>query len=253
MKRPSWIGCHVTALASFLCPLNVCRSSLRLRRSKSLRRWSLEAVISQLPLSFHFKSITVDLWAWRVAKAWPHLGSHSLIGCWLSLLPETMRDFCGCQWTHFTSAPCPRMTRSSWHRRKSKILSVPSSLHVTNFESVGQKLINLWEKKIILCWLHFISLLSLFRYGFGFFISFQDEVWEERRRIDWKLEASILFKLLMNCWFGLRNSTASELKTALSIENIQKFIHLNFQIFYKHINLWLSLNKNFGTSLYSQK
>lgn len=141
MKSPSWIGCHVTALASFLCPLNVCRSSLRLRKSNNFSRWSRDAVISQLPLSFHFKSMTVDLWAWSVASAWPHFGSHNLIGCWLSLLPDTTSDFWGCQWTHFTSAPCPLITRSSWHRRKSKIRRVPSSLHVANFVSVGQKLL----------------------------------------------------------------------------------------------------------------
>ena len=148
VKRPSWTGCQQTALASFLWPRKVWRSSLRFLKSKSFSKWSLDAVMSQLPLSFHFKSMTVDLWAWRVAIAVPLFGSHNLIGCWLSLLPETMSDFWGCQWTHLTSAPWPRMTRSSLHRRKSKILKVPSSEHVTNFVSVGQKLKWLhWKRK----------------------------------------------------------------------------------------------------------
>lgn len=150
VKRPSWTGCQVTALASFLWPRNVWRSSLRLRKSNNFSRWSRDAVMSQFPLSFHFRSMTVDLWAWRVARAWPHFGSQILIGCWLSLLPDTISDFVGCQSTHFTSAPCPLITRSSWHRRKSKILKVPSSLQLTNFESVGQKLLRIsWEKRII--------------------------------------------------------------------------------------------------------
>lgn len=134
-KSPSWTGCHDTALASFLCPRNTCTSSRKFLRSKSFKRWSLEAVISQLPLLFHFKSMTVDLWAclpgkhsfcremlnqeqecfntYNVAKDCPLFGSQSLIGCWLSLLPETISDFCGCQWTHLTSAPWPLNTRSS--------------------------------------------------------------------------------------------------------------------------------------------
>lgn len=139
-KRPSWIGCQQTELASFLCPRNVCISSFKLRKSKSFKRWSRDAVISQLPLSFHLRSITVDLCAWSVLRACPLFGSHNLIGCWLSLLPDIMSPFWGCQCTHFTSAPWPRRTRSSWHLRKSIIRTVPSSLHVANFVSVGQKL-----------------------------------------------------------------------------------------------------------------
>lgn len=42
-----------------------------------------------------------------VAKGFPVLGSHNLTGCWLSLLPDITRPLWGCQWTHFTSAPCP--------------------------------------------------------------------------------------------------------------------------------------------------
>lgn len=120
-----------------------------------ISRSSDEPVSVVVPLKVHYrrfvsterfrlnKTSTNKLFSktyWRVANAWPHFGSHSLIGCWLSLLPDTMRDFCGCQWTHLTSAPCPLKTLSSWHRRKSKILSVPSSLHDANFASVGQKL-----------------------------------------------------------------------------------------------------------------
>lgn len=50
-------------MASFLCPLKTWSSSFRLRMSKSLQRWSREAVSSQLPLRFSFTSITVFLWA----------------------------------------------------------------------------------------------------------------------------------------------------------------------------------------------
>lgn len=131
-KRPSCMGCQDTELASFLWPRKTWTSSRRLRMSKSLSRWSLDAVTSQLPLSFHFRSITVDLWAcllmiekmWvcavesmikihpkrnthRVARAMPLLGSQILMGCWLSLLPLTIIPFCGCQCTHLTSAPWP--------------------------------------------------------------------------------------------------------------------------------------------------
>lgn len=63
LKSPSCMGCHETELASFLWPRKTWASSFRLRMSNSLSKWSLEAVISQFPLSFHFKSITVDLWA----------------------------------------------------------------------------------------------------------------------------------------------------------------------------------------------
>ena len=42
-----------------------------------------------------------------VARHCPDLVSHSFSGCWLSLLPDAINDFCGCQLTHFTSAPCP--------------------------------------------------------------------------------------------------------------------------------------------------
>ena len=50
-------------VASFLWPLKTCSSSLRLRMSNSFIKWSLDAVSSQLPLAFHFTSITVNLWA----------------------------------------------------------------------------------------------------------------------------------------------------------------------------------------------
>lgn len=50
-----------------------------------------------------------SLWArtYSVARLWPVFGSQNLMGCWLSLLPETTNPFVGCQSTHFTSAPCP--------------------------------------------------------------------------------------------------------------------------------------------------
>lgn len=106
-KRPSWLGCQATLDASFLWPRNVWTSWLRFLRSNSFNRWSLDAVTNQLPFSFHFTSITVDLWACRVARDCPVFGSHNFTGCWLSLLPEMTRLFCGCQWTHLTSAPWP--------------------------------------------------------------------------------------------------------------------------------------------------
>ena len=36
----------------------------------TLSRWSLLAVISQLPFWFQAQSITVDLWAWIVVRTW---------------------------------------------------------------------------------------------------------------------------------------------------------------------------------------
>lgn len=50
-----------------------------------------------------------SLWArtYSVARLWPVFGSQNLMGCWLSLLPDTTNPFVGCQSTHFTSAPWP--------------------------------------------------------------------------------------------------------------------------------------------------
>lgn len=47
-----------------------------------------------------------------VEMLWPLRQSHSFTGCWLSLLPETNRDFRGCQSQHLTSAPWPGWVRS---------------------------------------------------------------------------------------------------------------------------------------------
>lgn len=47
----------------------------------------------------------LDNYTYRVARLWPVFGSQNLIGCWLSLLPETTNPFVGCQSTHLTSAP----------------------------------------------------------------------------------------------------------------------------------------------------
>lgn len=73
-----------------------------------MSKWSRDAVTNQFPFSFHLTSMTVDLCACKVASDWPVFGSHNLTGCWLSLLPEMTRLFCGCQCTHFTSAPWPK-------------------------------------------------------------------------------------------------------------------------------------------------
>lgn len=55
---------------------------------------------------------------YSVARLCPVLGSQNLIGCWLSLLPETTNPLVGCQSTHFTSAPWPVgkhiRTKSHW-------------------------------------------------------------------------------------------------------------------------------------------
>lgn len=171
-RRLIHILIRIIPVASFLCPLKTCSSSLRLRMSKSLHKWSRDAVNSQLPLRFHFTSMTVFLCAclrtkrnktqnelpflislsrlstqtqtkisnattflskglphlltnhlsmgnkdynifvfyrrlltYSVAKLCPVFGSQNLIGCWLSLLPDTTKPFVGCQSTHFTSAP----------------------------------------------------------------------------------------------------------------------------------------------------
>ena len=55
-------------VASFLWPRKTWSSSFRFRMSKSLQRWSRDAVSSQLPLRFNFTSITVFLWAWLETK-----------------------------------------------------------------------------------------------------------------------------------------------------------------------------------------
>lgn len=176
-NRPSWTGCQATLLDSFLCPRKTCTSTFKFLMSNSFRRWSRLAVTNQLPLLFHFTSITVLLWAWLeikkklnmirtcsfthrflydllvcrqgliqihqgcgkplesapmcdignktyiVAKEVPDLGSHSLTGCWLSLLPEMMRPLWGCQWTHLTSAPCPENPHGwlEWQGKRSQI------------------------------------------------------------------------------------------------------------------------------------
>ena len=126
---PSCTGCHCTQLASFLWPRNVWSSCFRFLMSNSLSRWSLDAVSNQFPFLFQLQSITVDLCACIVNSVWPDqseisilstnqksvlnfinqseisiilcqpirdydidwpdLGSQSLIGCWLSLLPLT--------------------------------------------------------------------------------------------------------------------------------------------------------------------
>lgn len=99
-NSPSWTGCQATAakpnnrerghdyrvrrlqgrvtkwearrrhtpVASFLWPRKTWSSSFRFRISKSLQRWSRDAVRSQLPLRFNFTSITVFLWAWLETK-----------------------------------------------------------------------------------------------------------------------------------------------------------------------------------------
>ena len=45
--------------------------------------------------------------AYIVARLAPVRGSHNLIGCCVSLLPEATRLLWGCQSTHLTSAPWP--------------------------------------------------------------------------------------------------------------------------------------------------
>lgn len=105
--RPSWCGCQARQLASFLCPLNVCTTCDKFLMSNNLRKWSLLAVINQFPFLFHLRSMTVDLWACKVVKDCPVFGSHNLMGCWLSLLPDAMIPNCGCQSQHLTSDPWP--------------------------------------------------------------------------------------------------------------------------------------------------
>jgi hypothetical protein len=100
----------------------------------------LDAVRSQLPLAFHWISMTVDLCACRVVNTVPVFGSQILTGCWLSLDPDANRPLVGCQSTHLTSDPWPRRTRSSVQLKKSQTRTVPSSEHEANFASVGLKL-----------------------------------------------------------------------------------------------------------------
>ena len=58
----------------------------------------------------------ITAYTYKVARLEPVFGSHSLIGTWLSLLPEATKDFVGCQSTHLTSAPWPSniSMQSSW-------------------------------------------------------------------------------------------------------------------------------------------
>lgn len=65
-------------VASFLWPLKTWSSSFRLRMSKSLQRWSREAVSSQLPFRFSFTSMTVFLWACLQAENKKRLFVHIL-------------------------------------------------------------------------------------------------------------------------------------------------------------------------------
>ncbi len=161
-KRPSWQGCQETLEASFLCPRKTCISSRRLRMSKSFNRWSRDAVASQLPLRFHFKSMTVLLWAclktkqhsellqvqtrertdrlWRkktnkVVMLFPAFGSHSLMGCWLSLLPDATNDFWGCQSTHLTSAPCPIDIRNRINRPRQDCYNLHFRLNTEQWQT----------------------------------------------------------------------------------------------------------------------
>lgn len=71
--------------------------------------------IPQTPLS-HPMLTTLQRCVWvspmcvhpySLASGWPERGSQSLMGCWLSLLPDASRLLDGCQSTHFTSAPWP--------------------------------------------------------------------------------------------------------------------------------------------------
>ena len=75
---------------------------------------------------------------YKVCSWFAVLGSHSLI--WLSLPPDTIRPFAGCQSTHLTSQPCPLSVRSSVPVRKSQILTRLSSEHDTNLASDGANL-----------------------------------------------------------------------------------------------------------------
>ena len=61
-----------------------------------------------------FENVEVNTYI--VAKLLPMRGSHSLSGCCVSLLPDAMSAFCGCQSTHFTSAPWPGHTHYTYHQ-----------------------------------------------------------------------------------------------------------------------------------------
>lgn len=167
-NRPNKIGLHALDATIRRSPLSCGHGTLALPRVDCANRTiSANDHVTQWPASCRCHSISnpspsicehaceyrlqhlisgwrmVEIWwvnAYNVANAWPLFGSHNLIGCWLSLLPDTIKAFCGCQWTHFTSAPWPLSTRSSWHRKKSNTRSVPSSLQLTNLLSDGLKL-----------------------------------------------------------------------------------------------------------------
>lgn len=62
-----------------------------------------------------------------LARGCPVRGSHSLMGCWLSLLPEARRLLEGCQSTHLTSAPWPEERRPFKNHITRQWLNLPES------------------------------------------------------------------------------------------------------------------------------
>ena len=100
---------------------------------------SLEAEARKLPVKGWNRTMpTLDLWEWRVERQRDVLGSHSLTR--LSLEPEAMRPFVGCQSTERTSQPWPERTRSSTPSLKFHILMRLSSPALTNLVSLGENL-----------------------------------------------------------------------------------------------------------------
>ena len=100
---------------------------------------SLEAEARKLPVKGWNRTMpTLDLWEWRVERQRDVLGSHSLTR--LSLEPEAMRPFVGCQSTERTSQPWPERTRSSTPSLKFHTLMRLSSPALTNLVSLGENL-----------------------------------------------------------------------------------------------------------------
>lgn len=67
-----------------------------------------------------------------MARLWPVFGSQNLMGCWLSLLPETTNPFVGCQSTHFTSAPWPVKETKIVHSEISQTEKLQGAHLITN-------------------------------------------------------------------------------------------------------------------------
>ena len=125
-KSSSWNGCHERHEASFLWPRKVCSSWSRRRMSKSLIKWSLDAVISHWPFLFHLASMTVLLWACLRKRIIPLGERRNLRQKWkkiITMWPEIGRIWDPIIWLavgypccRIRLDPCADASRRIWRR-----------------------------------------------------------------------------------------------------------------------------------------